>query len=322
MRRLLCSSGRVTGRIGRSSGGNARISVANRRECEPSAYAFVRAGQTGTLPAMGYVTSLFARKMVAAAGCGSDAAALLRGAGIDPDGPWDPRAMIPAGSYYDMLERIAAQVDVTALPVRAGASMRLDEYGALGLAFKAATTLGASYARVERYARLWTSVVEYELRADPRGTLFILHRPGERRLGLRLSNEATLASAVSIARQVSPAPVAPLEVLVRHAAPKSVAAHEDWFGCPVRFGADLDAILFSPETLARPNILGDAGISRFLTSHLDRELSEIADEAPLVRQAKDAIAQALSEGAPKMADIARASASARGRSTGGCPSTA
>ena len=254
---------------------------------------------------MGYVTSLFARKMVAAAGRGVDAAALLRGAGIDPDGPWDPRAMIPAALYYDLLERIAAQVDVSDLPVRTGASMRLDEYGALGLAFKAATTLGASYARVARYARLWTSVVEYELRPDPRGTLFILHRPGERRLGLRLSNEATLASAVAIARQVSPGPVAPLEVLLRHAAPKSIAAHEDWFGCPVRFAADLDGLLFSPETLAQPNILGDVGISRFLLSHLDKELSEMADAAPLIAEAQDAIAQALSEGAPKMADIAR-----------------
>lgn len=254
---------------------------------------------------MGYVTSLFARKMVVAAGNGIDGAALLRAAGIDPDGPPDPKTMIPAESYYDMLERIAAQVDVTDLPVRTGASMRLDEYGALGLAFKAATTLGASYARVERYARLWTSVVEYELRPDPRGTLFILHRPGERRLGMRLSNEATLASAVSIARQVSPVHVAPVEVLVRHAAPRSVSAHEDWFGSPVRFGADLDGILFSPETLAQPNILGDVGISRYLMSHLDKELSEIADEAPLVAETKDAIAQALSEGAPKMSDIAR-----------------
>ena len=237
--------------------------------------------------------------MVVAAGNGIDAAALLRAVGIDPDGPWDPKTMIPAVSYYDMLERIAAQVDVTDLPVRTGASMRLDEYGALGLAFKAATTLGASYARVERYARFWTSVVEYELRPDPRGTLFILHRPGERRLGMRLSNEATLASAVSIARQVSPVPVAPLEVLVGHAAPKSLAAQEDWFGCPVRFGADLDGILFSTETLAQPNFLGDVGVSRYLMSHLDKEFSEIANEAPLVAEAKDAIAQALREGAPK-----------------------
>ena len=254
---------------------------------------------------MGYVTSLFARKMVAAAGDAIDGAAILRAAGIDPDAAWDPKAMIPAGAYYALLERIAAQADVTDLPVRVGASMRLDEYGALGLAFKAATTLGASYARVERYARLWTSVVEYEQRPDPRGTLFVLHRPGERRLGMRLSNEATLASAVSIARQVSPVPVAPLEVLIRHPAPRSVAAHEEWFGCPVRFGADLDGLLFSPETLAQPNILGDEGISRYLVSHLDRELSEIAGEAPLVAQTKDAIAQALSGGAPRMEDIAR-----------------
>ncbi|MCR8726738.1 AraC family transcriptional regulator [Frigidibacter sp. ROC022] len=244
--------------------------------------------------------------MVAAAGGEVDAAALLSSVGLDAEGPWDPRAMIPADPYYDMLERIAAQIDATDLSVRVGASMRLNEYGALGLAFKAATTLGGSFQRVERYARLWTSVVEYELRPDPRGTLFILHRSGERRLGLRLSNEATLASALSIARQVCPVPVAPLEVLVQHPAPKSTASHADYFGCHIRFGANVDALLFSPETLAQPNILGDEGISRYLISHLDAELAEISEEAPLVARAKDTIAQALSEGTPRMADIARA----------------
>jgi AraC-like DNA-binding protein len=258
-----------------------------------------------SLPAMGHVTSLFARKMVAAAGAEVDAPALLASVGLDPDGPWDPKAMIPAETYYDMLERIAARIDATSLPVRTGASMRLDEYGALGLAFKAATTLGGSYARVARYARLWTSVVRYELRPDPRGVLFILHRPGERRLGMRLSNEATLASAVAIGRQVCPVDFAPLEVRFRHPPPDTIAFHEEWFGCPVLFDSELDALLLSPEALARPNILGDEGISRFLTSHLDAELSEFAVDAPLVARAKDAIAQTLSEGAPTMADIAR-----------------
>lgn len=255
---------------------------------------------------MSYVTSLFARKVVAAAGDGVDGAALLRGAGVDPDGPWDPKVMLPDRTYYDLLERIALLTDVTELPLRTGASMRLDEYGALGLAFKAATTLGGSYARVERYAKLWTSVVEYELRPDSHGTLFILHRAGERRLGLRLSNEATLASAISLARQVSPVPVTPLQVFMRHGAPGPVAAHEAWFGCPVHFDAGIDAILFSPKTLAQPNILGDEGISRYLATHLDAELAEIADEITLVGRAKDAIAQALNEGSPRMVDIARA----------------
>ncbi|WP_417840011.1 AraC family transcriptional regulator [Tritonibacter scottomollicae] len=254
---------------------------------------------------MGYVTSLFAHKIVAAAGDGIDAAKMLSLVEIDVNCPWNPKQMIPAERYYDLLERIAEQVDVTDLPVRTGASMRLDEYGALGLAFKAATTLGASYARVERYARLWTSVAEYELRPTTEGTLFILHRAGERRLGMRLSNEATLASAVSIARQVCPEPLAPLEVLVQHPAPHSITAHEQWFGCPVRFDTDLDAILYSEETLARPNILGDQGISKYLTPHLDAELSEVTREPTLVVQAKASIAQSLSEGAPKMPEIAR-----------------
>ncbi len=254
---------------------------------------------------MGYVTSLFARKIVAAAGAGVDAHALLSSVGLDPEADWDPKTMLSDEAYYGLLERIAAEIDATDLPIRTGASMRLDEYGALGLAFKAATTLGRSYARVERYARLWTSVVEYELSPDPRGTWFILHRAGPRRLGLRLSNEATLASAVSIARQVSPVPVVPLEVAVRHPAPRSLDAHDAYFGCPVRFGADRDALLFSDETLAQPNILGDEGISRFLISHLDEELSGIADPGSLVVEARDAIAQGLSEGAPRMADIAR-----------------
>ena len=257
------------------------------------------------MQSMGYVTSLFARKVIAAAGGGVDAAAMLAGVGLSPDDACDAGQMVSAERYYDMLERIADQIDVTDLPVRTGASMQLDEYGALGLAFKAATTLGASYARVVRYARLWTSVAEYELRPATGGTLFILHRAGERRLGMRLSNETTLASAVSIARQVCPVPLAPVEVLVRHPAPRRVAAHEDWFGCPVRFGAELDAILYADETLARPNILGDEGISQYLTTHLDAELSEITREPALVTQAKAAIAQALSEGAPKMAEIAR-----------------
>jgi hypothetical protein len=49
--------------------------------------------------------------------------------------------------YYDLLERMAERVDVTELAIRTGDSMRLDEYGALGLAWKAAPTLMGPCAR-------------------------------------------------------------------------------------------------------------------------------------------------------------------------------
>ncbi|SDH91770.1 AraC family transcriptional regulator [Lutimaribacter saemankumensis] len=254
---------------------------------------------------MGYVTSLFARKMVAAVGAAIDPKEALAGVGIDHDAPWDPKVMIAAEDYYDLLEKMARTIDMTDLPVHVGASMRCDDYGALGLAWKAAPNLMASCSRIERYARIWTGVVTYELRPDPRGVLFVLHRPGERRLGMRLSNEATLASAVSISRQVCPVPFSPIEVFVQHKEPRSKAFHEAWFGCPVTFDAKLDAVLISHEAMTRPNILGDEGISRYLISHLDEELAEVPTSPPIVGQAKDLIARGLSEGTPRMADIAK-----------------
>ena len=254
---------------------------------------------------MGQITSLFARKMVAAAKGAVDARAALASVGLDPDAAWNPKEMIQDDAYYAMLERMAGQMDVTALPVKVGASMRCDEYGALGLAWKAAPNLRGSFARVQRYARLWTSVVRYELRDTPDGTLYIIHRDGPRRLGVRLSNETTLIASVSLARQVCPVPFKPLKAFIQHASPKTTKHHEDYLGCPVQFAAGHDALLFSPESLAQPNRLGDEGISRYLTSHLDAELSALKDESSIVTQARDAIARSLSEGAPKMADVAR-----------------
>ena len=254
---------------------------------------------------MGHVTSLFVRKMVAGSGPGIDSQAYLRSVGIDPDGAWDPKQMITDEAYYAMLEAIAQEIDVTDLPLRVGDSMRCDEYGALGLAWKAAPTLRGSYSRVERFARIWTSIVAYEIQPADGGILWIEHRAGERQLGMRLSVEADMASAVSISRQVSPVPFRPTEVHFRHGAPKLLKHHEAYFECPVHFDAEHDALLISDEALDQPNKLGDEGITQFLLPHLEGELSELRYEPSLVDLTKEAIAKALSEGPPKMEAIAR-----------------
>ena len=87
--------------------------------------------------------------------------------------------------------------------------------------------------------------------------------------------------------------------------PRSLEHHEKYFGCAVYFDSDLDALLLSPETLAQANKLGDDGITRFLLGHLEAELSEVTSDNSLEQHTKDAIANALSEGLPKMGDIAR-----------------
>ncbi|MEM6617652.1 MAG: AraC family transcriptional regulator [Pseudomonadota bacterium] len=254
---------------------------------------------------MGQVTSLFARKVVGVAGDAIDAKAVLASVGVDADGAWDPKHMLDEDAFYGMIELMAEKMDVTSLPLIVGEAMRPDEYGALGLAWKSAPNLLGSFSRVARYWRLWTSFSLYELQEAEGGMLFVEHREGIRRLGMRISIEADLASGVSLSRQVSPRPFAPIEVYFKHAAPKTIEHHEAYFGCPVYFGADRDAMLLSHQSLSDPNILGDEGITQFLVTHLDQELAQIDDMPALQTQTKSEIARALSEGLPKMADIAR-----------------
>jgi len=255
---------------------------------------------------MGAVTSLFVRKVVRAAGDAIDADAALISVGLDPRGDTEMGQMISDTAYYDMLERISAEMGGGwALPVHTGASMECDDYGAFGLAWKTAPTLRGSFARAERYWRLLTSVTEYELRQEAEGAWFLLHRAGMRRLGLCMSNEASLASVLSISRQVAPMPVTPLEVRFQHPAPSDLTAHQAYFGCPIQFDADRDGLLLPVEALTRRNRMGDEAITRFLLPHLDVELKRLEAERSLTEMVHDAVASALSDGIPKMPAIAR-----------------
>ncbi len=255
---------------------------------------------------MGQITSLFVRKVVGEADEHVDKAALLSSLGIEPDSPVDPSFMVSATEYYAFLERLAAvDGNPTTIPLRAGAAMCCDDYGAFGLAWKSATNLRGSYERAERYGRVLTSVSTYEVEWDEGGAFMLLHREGERRLGMRLSNEATIASIVSISRQVSTEEVTPLAVHFKHAAPDSLVDHEAFFGCRLHFESDRDAVYLSNKTLQTPNKLGDESISRFFDTHLEQELSKLEDDSSLQRRVQIRISQSLSEGVPAVSEVAR-----------------
>lgn len=259
-----------------------------------------------TVAIMGHITSLFVRRVINEVDNNIDKDALLRSVDIEPDSPVDPSHMVSDTEYYAFLERVASlDRNVTTLPLRVGAAMRCDDYGAFGLAWKSATDLRGSYERAERYARMLTNVSTYEVEMTDYGAFMHLHRAGERRLGMRLSNEATMASITSISRQVSTKEFKPIAVYFKHSAPESVADHEAYFGCPVYFESDRDALLVSMGTLQTPNKLGDAGISKFFDTHLEAELSKLKDDNSLERRVRIQVSQSLSEGVPMISDVAR-----------------
>ena len=254
---------------------------------------------------MGQITSLFVHKVIRQVDESLDKRALLSAVGVDPDAPVDPKLMVPDTDYYDLLEAIAdSDPNAIDLPLRVGATMRCEDYGAFGLAWKSAPNLRGSCERAERFARVLTSVSTYQVRDAQEGIYMHLHRDGQRRLGLRMSNEATIASVAAISQEVSTDKFQALEIFFRHKAPASTAAHERHFGCPVRFGTEMDALLVSKEQMLKPNRLGDQAIAKFFDAHLEEELSQFDDAATLERRVRIQVSQALSAGVPRISEIA------------------
>ncbi|MEM8816314.1 MAG: AraC family transcriptional regulator ligand-binding domain-containing protein [Pseudomonadota bacterium] len=259
---------------------------------------------------MGLISSLFVHKVVnvAVADEPNDTArrrTLLQSVNVDPEAPVDPRYMVADTDYYALCEKVTREDGHgCSVPLRVGASMRCDDYGAFGLAWKTALNLRGSYARAERYGKVLTSVSTYELRAEGGRLFMTLHRAGERSLGLRLSNEQTITAITQISREVCGQAFSPEAVYFKHNSPGDVTAHEDYFGCPVRYAADRDALQVSDDILEAPNRLGDAGVSRFFDLHLEQELSELADDRELAQRVRIQISQALSQGVPNVSDIA------------------
>lgn len=254
---------------------------------------------------MSQITSLFVRKVLGIADDTIDKDEILLSMGINPDSSVDPKLMVSAPDYYSFLEKLAVlDKDAVTIPLRAGAAMRCDDYGAFGLAFKSATSLHGSYRRAGRYARVLTSVSNYEVEMSPRGGLMHLYRDGERSLGMRLSNEATIASVVSISREVCTREFNPLAIYFKHPKPQTTTNHKDYFGCPVYFNSDKDALLVSHEMLKTPNKLGDQSISKFFDKHLESEVLELEDSETLDQMVCKQISRSLSEGVPTVSDMA------------------
>lgn len=273
---------------------------------------------------MGWISVVFAHKVIEVAtgselaATGSELAAtgselageaqrhrLLRSIGVDPSAPVDLEQLIGDAEFFGLLERVEEQVERgREVPLRVGASMRCDDYGAFGLAFKSAVDLGSSYLRVERYGRVVTSIANFRVVPGEHSTFMEVIPGDDDRPGLLMTNELALAAATALSREVGQQDFTPLAVYLSHTAPVDISAFEAHFRCPIHFGASRDALEVSYDRLRHPNRLGDTSLSRFFDTHLDGALADVPEDGGLGHSVRAEIAQALSEGVPTLPRMA------------------
>ena len=254
---------------------------------------------------MSQITSLYVHKVLGQVAASVQTADLLQRLGMMPDAPVDPKHMVSSDDYYDFFAALSLRdPEGLSLPLRIGATMRSDDYGAFGLAWKSAPDLRGSYIRSERYGRVLGGAEAYTLEQTSDGFFFNLEKVGDGRLGQQLSNEASMSAVDVISKEVSTAAFAPLAVFFKHSPRGDVTVYNDHFGCPVHFDSGRDALLVSEDSIDAPNKLGDDTIASFFDQHLEQELADLAEEQTLEQDVRRVVTTLLSEGVPTLSLIA------------------
>ncbi|QQA42735.1 AraC family transcriptional regulator [Pelagovum pacificum] len=257
---------------------------------------------------MATVTTLFARTLARAAGLDmtEDGALLSDGEVVYKVRPRDDERITDA-DYFALIEWIRDQTpDETALAFAYAETLEFEGLGVLGLAFKSAPTLRDSLRRFERYFQLVTDSVAYRLDESETPARFLIARRTAPNPVLAFRNTCALVTIVSRMRSFAGSGLRIEAVTFRHPCPDDPARYEANLGCPVRFEAAHDAIHLAPEVLDTPNRIGDAGISDFLTAHLDQQVGALATESGIEAELSRYLAGALSDGMPRASEAARA----------------
>ena len=261
--------------------------------------------ELASLPRMSDITSLYVHKVLAQIDASVATDDLLADLGMTPNAPIDPKKMVSSDAYYAFFETLSERDPQGAsLALRIGASMRSDDYGAFGLAWKSAPTLRGSYERSQRYGRVLGSAEAYTLEQTNDGWFFNLEKAGDGRIGMQLSNEASLSAVDRISKEVSSASFKPLAVMFKHDRRSDLSVFKEHFGCPVDFASGRDALLVDETQIALPNKLGDKTIANFFDQHLEQELASLDDDQSLEQAVRREVTKLLCEGVPTLSVIA------------------
>ena len=244
------------------------------------------------------VTAQIVRRFALVAKGDETASSLLArvGLSVDMDATAALAQNVDIDAYYDLLER--AGDDDPELPYRYAASIRPEDFGALGLALKTAVSVRQALERVSRYILVLSNSLQYELTPNA----FVLQGRPHHRHGACLANEGALGAAVSLLRQVAAGPVHPSAVSFQHAANHSEA--QRFFQCPVSFSASQNALHFDADTLAAETRLGDEGLSSYLLERLQHDIDAKRVDDSVEAQVHRAVADALCDGLPSSAQVA------------------
>jgi AraC-like DNA-binding protein len=193
---------------------------------------------------------------------------------------------------FDAIAQAMRALRAADLPLRFAATTRVEHLGVMGFAMQTAPTVLEALEQVDRFQGLTSNSGFSEVLRDGDEVRIAWRRHTPRLdLGVRVANEIVIAQQLTLAQQLGLR--GPMRVTFRHVAPDDARAHHAFFGCPVRWGAPADSIVWPATALARPLPLADAALHRFIGAEAARRLDARPPSPDGLEPVRRALARAL-----------------------------
>lgn len=217
----------------------------------------------------------------------------------------DPDARVPASAVHQLWRQAESLSNDAAFGLRTAGAIQPGSFDVLDYTCRNCPTVAAGLRHYARYTPLLHDQIRVSVTTAPDfGRLEHVLDDGSALP--RQYAEFIIASLVVIVRQASGVEVVPRYVEFIHAEPEDASAHREFFGCPIRFGAQTNGFALGRVDFDRPLVRAQPGLLAVLERHAEHLLAESAKPESLVSQVRTAIIGHLRSGSVSATEVGRA----------------
>lgn len=231
-------------------------------------------------------------------------------AGIDPALLVDPRARVPADALDRLIGGLVERIADPAFGLDAARCWHPTNFGAVGHAWLASSTLRRGLQRLARYWQLIGQRTALTLRAERGCTAVVLDNPRRDPALAAVTTDIVLSVLLDLCRFNAGRTVAPTEVRLIRPRPPQTERYETFFAAPIRYGCPERALVFDDDALDAPLPTSNRELVGVLETMLAEELARLA-RGDVVARARAVLLRRLPSGEVSVADAARELAMSR-----------
>ena len=229
---------------------------------------------------------------------------LLKEVGLNRADVADPDNRIPYVAVLGLAERAATVLGDASYGLRLGAAQDARDGGMLGFLMLNSPTLLDALSNTQRYFRVLGEGEDIEIeRLGPHAILRFRETDRELR-GLRHNSEYIAAIIVRACRDMTRKRISPVRVEFMHGRPNAKVAYADYLGCPVRFHAEWDALIYDDDTMSLPVIGADSALLKVLERACQKILGPTPKKSDIVHDVRELVVDRLAKGTVNLDTVA------------------